>query len=77
MNKQLSYGDELFIAKKQNLIREKALKKQEIRKQINGLLGEIEFLEIDFLDIIGGVQNESNKASKYKGYATRKMVRMA
>lgn len=47
MKPQLTYGDELFIAKKQNLIREKALKKQEIRKQINGLLGEIEFLDSD------------------------------
>ena len=47
MKGSLTYGEELFIAKKQNLIRENMLKKKEIQKQINTLLGEIKFLDYD------------------------------
>ena len=47
MKRNLTYGEELFIAKKQNLIRENMLKKKEIQKQINALLGEIKFLDYD------------------------------
>ena len=47
MKGNLAYGEELFIAKKQNLIRENMLKKKEIQKQINALLGEIKFLDYD------------------------------
>lgn len=47
MKRPLTYGDQCFIAEKQNRIREYVHKKEEIKKQINALLGEIEFLEID------------------------------
>lgn len=47
MKGNLTYGEELFIVKKQNLIRENMLKKKEIQKQINTLLGEIKFLDYD------------------------------
>ena len=47
MKRNLTYGEELFITKKQNLIRENVLKKKEIQKQINTLLGEIKFLDYD------------------------------
>lgn len=43
----MTYGSECFIAEKQNAIREKAQKKKELQKQINALLGEIEFLDAD------------------------------
>lgn len=47
MKQQLTCGDECFIAKKQNHIRENILKKRELQEQINALSGEIEFLDAD------------------------------
>lgn len=47
MKAELTYGDICFIAKKQNHIREKALKKKEIHEQIEQLLEEIWSLEAD------------------------------
>lgn len=45
MRKIASYGHELFIAKKENKIRESVAKKQNIQRQIDVLLEEIEFLD--------------------------------
>ena len=45
MKESLTYGEESFIPKKQNLIRENMLKKKEIQRQIDVLLEEIEFLD--------------------------------
>lgn len=47
MKAELTYGDRCFIVKKQNLIRETALKKKELQEQVEYLLEEIGFLKTE------------------------------
>ena len=47
MKKQLSYSDTLFISKKQNKIRELAAKRQELEKEFNIIIEELESLDED------------------------------